>query len=133
MNLVCVCVCSRFPKPPKVPGSWNFGSRPNLGQLRSLRSPIFKIFIFTDSRGLFHVFSNGCAPQACRGETASIIYTSTCVCAAARLWLTDNFRSSTFVIKHVSFQHFRDRKCDNLKDLEWICHEPRPIKNGWNK
>ena len=39
-------LCSRFPKPPKVTGSYNFGSRPNLGQLRSLRSPIFKILIF---------------------------------------------------------------------------------------
>ena len=37
---------SRFPKPPKVPGSWNFGSRPNLGQLKTWRSPIFEIFIF---------------------------------------------------------------------------------------
>ena len=42
----CLYVCSRFPKPPKVPGSWNFGSRPNLGQLKSLRSPIFEILIF---------------------------------------------------------------------------------------
>ena len=56
---VCLFVCSRFPTPPKVPASWNFGCRPNLGQLRSLRSPIFKILIFTDSRGLFRVFSNG--------------------------------------------------------------------------
>ena len=53
---VCVCVCSRFPKPPKVPGSWNFGSRPNLGQLKTWRSPIFEILIFTDSMGIFRVF-----------------------------------------------------------------------------
>ena len=42
----CMFVCPRFPKPPKVPGSWNFCSRPNLGHLRSLWSPIFKILIF---------------------------------------------------------------------------------------
>ena len=30
---LCLCVCSRFPKPPKVPGSWNYSSRPTLGQL----------------------------------------------------------------------------------------------------
>ena len=38
---VCVLVCSRFPKPPKVPVSWHFGSMPNLGQLKTWRSPIF--------------------------------------------------------------------------------------------
>ena len=53
---VCMYVCSRFPKPPKVPGSWNFGSRPNLGQLKTWRSPIFEILIFTDSMGIFRVF-----------------------------------------------------------------------------
>ena len=42
----CQFVCPRFPKPPKVPGSWNVGSRPNLGQLKTWRSPIFEILIF---------------------------------------------------------------------------------------
>ena len=42
----CVSMCYRFPKPPKVPGSWHFGSRPNLGQLKTWRSPIFEILIF---------------------------------------------------------------------------------------
>ena len=35
MNLVCVSVCPRFSQPPKVPDSWNFGSRPILGQLKT--------------------------------------------------------------------------------------------------
>ena len=42
----CVCVCPRFPKTPKDPGSWNFGSRPNSAQLKARRSPIFEILIF---------------------------------------------------------------------------------------
>ena len=46
MNLVGLFVCPRFPKPPKLPDSWNFGSRPNLGQLKTWRSPIFEILIF---------------------------------------------------------------------------------------
>ena len=32
---VCVSVCPHFPKPPKVPDSWYFGSRPFLGQLKT--------------------------------------------------------------------------------------------------
>ena len=40
---VCVFVCPNFPKPPKVPGSWNLGSRLHLGKLKSL---IFEIMIF---------------------------------------------------------------------------------------
>ena len=43
---VCVFVCPRFSQPPKVPASWNFGSRPNLGQLKTWRIPIFEILIF---------------------------------------------------------------------------------------
>ena len=39
----CLSVCV---SPPKVPGSWHFGSRPNLGQLKTWRSLIFKMFIF---------------------------------------------------------------------------------------
>ena len=61
MNLVCVSVCVSvhvFSQPPKVPASWNFGSRPNLGQLKTWRSPIFEILIFTDSMGIFRVFLN---------------------------------------------------------------------------
>ena len=51
----CVCVCSCFLKPPKVPGYLNFDSRHNLGQLKTWRSPIFEFFIFTDSRVFFRV------------------------------------------------------------------------------
>ena len=43
----------------EVPGSQHFGSRSNLGQLKTRRSPIFEIFIFTDSRGLFVFFQMG--------------------------------------------------------------------------
>ena len=38
-------VCACFPKPPKVPASWNIGSRHHLGQLRTWRSLSF-IIIF---------------------------------------------------------------------------------------
>ena len=52
----CLSVCPRFSQPPKVPASWNFGSRRHLGLVRTWRSPIFEFFIFTDSRGIFRVF-----------------------------------------------------------------------------
>ena len=47
-KILCVClfVWYLFPKPPKLPGSCNFGSRPNLSQLKTCRSPIFEILIF---------------------------------------------------------------------------------------
>jgi len=41
-----MCVCPRFSQPPKVWGSWNIGSRPNLAQHKTWRSPIFEILIF---------------------------------------------------------------------------------------
>ena len=41
-SYLSVCLCT-FPKPPKVPGSWNVGSRRNLGQLKTWRSPILPI------------------------------------------------------------------------------------------
>ena len=53
---VGLSVCSRFSQPPKVPASWNFGSRRHLGLVGTWRSPIFEILIFTDSRGIFRVF-----------------------------------------------------------------------------
>ena len=56
---VCLSVCSRFSQPPKVPALWNFGSRRHLGLVGTWRTPIFEILIFTDSRGIFPVFSNG--------------------------------------------------------------------------
>ena len=31
----CLSVCSRFPKPPEVPASLNFGSRCHLGEVGS--------------------------------------------------------------------------------------------------
>ena len=37
-------LCAHFPKPPKVSASWNVGSRPDLGQLKTWRSPIFDYF-----------------------------------------------------------------------------------------
>ena len=44
---VCLCVThNNFPKPPKVPTSWNVGSRFDLGQLKTWQSPIFDILIF---------------------------------------------------------------------------------------
>ena len=52
---VCLSVCSHFSQLPKVPGSWNFASRRHLGQLKTWRSPIKKIFL-TDSRGMFRFF-----------------------------------------------------------------------------
>ena len=54
----CLCVCSCFPKPPKVPGSWDFESRPNLGQLKTWGSPIIDFFHFTDSRAFFRANLN---------------------------------------------------------------------------
>ena len=45
MNPVCLCVCPFFHEPPKVPASWHFGFRPNLG-LKTWQSPIFLFLIF---------------------------------------------------------------------------------------
>ena len=51
MNLVCMCVCLfAFSEATKSPRLMNFGTRPNLGQLKSLRSPIFEILIFKGGR-----------------------------------------------------------------------------------
>ena len=44
-------MCPRLPKTPKVPGSWNFGSRPNLGQLKTFQSLILEILIFKEGSG----------------------------------------------------------------------------------
>ena len=41
----CLSVCLLSVFRSQVPWSWNFVSRPNVGQLRSLRSPIFEIWI----------------------------------------------------------------------------------------
>ena len=51
--ILSVCSCSRFPKPPEVPASWNFGSRRHLSQVGSWQSLIFKFLIFTDSGVIF--------------------------------------------------------------------------------
>ena len=58
-NLYHYHFCSPFPHSLKVIISWHFGSMPTLGQLKTWRSPMFKILLFTDSMGLFRVFSNG--------------------------------------------------------------------------
>jgi len=49
---VCVFICSRFPKSPKVVASWNFGSRRHLGLVGTWRSPIFEFFY-----GFYWLFS----------------------------------------------------------------------------
>ena len=45
MNLACLSVRTSFPKPTKVSFSWNFGSWPNLGQLKTWQSLFFEILI----------------------------------------------------------------------------------------
>ena len=126
--ILSVCLSVHvFSQPPKAPASWNFGSRPTLGQLRSLRSPIFKILIFKGASPygpVFYCRSDKSAsvliclvfilyiwqtcpwtPPACmsrRGVTQSDI--SLCH------FLPDYFYQQT-LLRNVRFSHLCDQSC----------------------
>ena len=69
---------ARFPKPPKVTVSWNFDFRPNLGQIKTWRSPIFEILIFKSgphmvNHGIFVFFSYTNSKMMCLFTISSTI------------------------------------------------------------